>query len=59
MTAEMPVDARARTALSLPTYAQVLFYAAVRAAVNLDLPTQRASGTRGRMIIRRLSCPKC
>ena len=38
MTAEMRVDGLARAAISFPTYAEVLFYAAVRAAVELGLP---------------------
>ena len=37
-TARMRVDELARAAISFPTYAEVLFYAAVRAAVELDLP---------------------
>jgi pyruvate/2-oxoglutarate dehydrogenase complex dihydrolipoamide dehydrogenase (E3) component len=38
MTAQMRVDELARAAISFPTYAEVLFYAAVRAAVELGLP---------------------
>jgi pyruvate/2-oxoglutarate dehydrogenase complex dihydrolipoamide dehydrogenase (E3) component len=38
MTAQMRVDGFARAAISFPTYAEVLFYAAVRASVELDLP---------------------
>jgi pyruvate/2-oxoglutarate dehydrogenase complex dihydrolipoamide dehydrogenase (E3) component len=38
MTAEMPVDALARVAISFPTYAEVLVYTAVRAAIELGLP---------------------
>ena len=38
MTARMRVDDLARTAISFPTYAEVLFYTAVRAAVELGLP---------------------
>jgi dihydrolipoamide dehydrogenase len=37
MTAQMPVDELARVAISFPTYAEVLVYAAVRAAVELGL----------------------
>jgi dihydrolipoamide dehydrogenase len=38
MTARMRVDDLVRAAISFPTYAEVLFYTAVRAAVELDLP---------------------
>ena len=38
MTAQMRVDELARAAISFPTYAEVLFYAAVRAAIELGLP---------------------
>jgi dihydrolipoamide dehydrogenase len=38
MTAQMRVDEMARAAISFPTYAEVLFYAAVRAANELGLP---------------------
>jgi dihydrolipoamide dehydrogenase len=38
MTAQMPADELARVAISFPTYAEVLVYAAVRAAVELGLP---------------------
>lgn len=38
IAAEMPVDALARVAVSFPTYAEVLVHAAIRAAVELDLP---------------------
>jgi pyruvate/2-oxoglutarate dehydrogenase complex dihydrolipoamide dehydrogenase (E3) component len=38
MTAQMPVDEIARVAVSFPTYAEVLVYAAVRAAIELGLP---------------------
>ena len=38
MTAQMPVDELGRVAISFPTYAEVLVYAAVRAAVELGLP---------------------
>ena len=38
MTARMRVDDLARAAISFPTYAEVLFYTAVRAAVELGLP---------------------
>jgi dihydrolipoamide dehydrogenase len=38
MTAHMPVDELARVAVSFPTYAEVLVYAAVRAAIELGLP---------------------
>ena len=38
MTAQMSVDELARVAISFPTYAEVLVYAAVRAAIELGLP---------------------
>jgi pyruvate/2-oxoglutarate dehydrogenase complex dihydrolipoamide dehydrogenase (E3) component len=38
MTAQMRVDELARVAVSFPTYAEVLVYAAVRVAVELGLP---------------------
>jgi pyruvate/2-oxoglutarate dehydrogenase complex dihydrolipoamide dehydrogenase (E3) component len=38
MTAQMSVDQLSRTAISFPTYAEVLLYAAVRAAAELGLP---------------------
>jgi pyruvate/2-oxoglutarate dehydrogenase complex dihydrolipoamide dehydrogenase (E3) component len=38
MTARMRVDDLVRAAISFPTYAEVLFYTAVRAAVELGLP---------------------
>ncbi|HTO73689.1 MAG TPA: NAD(P)/FAD-dependent oxidoreductase [Gemmatimonadales bacterium] len=38
MTAHLTVDELARVAVSFPTYAEVLVYAAVRAAVELGLP---------------------
>jgi hypothetical protein len=38
MTAQMRVDELARAAISFLTYAEVPFYAAVRAAVELELP---------------------
>jgi hypothetical protein len=38
MTAQMPVDELGRVAISFPTYAEVLVYAAVRAAIELGLP---------------------
>jgi dihydrolipoamide dehydrogenase len=41
MTAQMTVDQLARAAISFPTYAEVLSYAAVRAAIELGL---RSSG---------------
>jgi dihydrolipoamide dehydrogenase len=48
MTAEMAVDEVARVAISFPTYAEVLVYAAVRAAAELGLPlsgqAERARG---------------
>lgn len=42
MTAEMTVDAVARVAISFPTYAEVLVYASVRAALELGLPLSGA-----------------
>ena len=38
IAARMPVDELARVAVSFPTYAEVLVHAAIRAAVELDLP---------------------
>jgi pyruvate/2-oxoglutarate dehydrogenase complex dihydrolipoamide dehydrogenase (E3) component len=38
IAAQMPVDELARVAISFPTYAEVLIQAAVRAAVELELP---------------------
>jgi dihydrolipoamide dehydrogenase len=38
MSAQMSVDALARVAISFPTYAEILVYAAVRAATELGLP---------------------
>ena len=38
IAAQIPVDELARVAVSFPTYAEVLIYAAVRAAVELGLP---------------------
>ena len=38
IAAQTPVDELARVAVSFPTYAEVLVHAAVRAAVELDLP---------------------
>jgi pyruvate/2-oxoglutarate dehydrogenase complex dihydrolipoamide dehydrogenase (E3) component len=38
IAAQMPVDELARVAVSFPTYAEILVHAAIRAAVELDLP---------------------
>ena len=38
IAAQTPVDELARVAVSFPTYAEVLVHAAIRAAVELDLP---------------------
>jgi pyruvate/2-oxoglutarate dehydrogenase complex dihydrolipoamide dehydrogenase (E3) component len=38
ISARMPVDELARVAVSFPTYAEVLVHAAIRAAVELELP---------------------
>lgn len=38
IAAQPPVDELARVAVSSPTYAEVLVHAAIRAAVELDLP---------------------
>ena len=61
MTARMRVDDLARVAISFPTYAEVLFNTAVRAADRARLASKRAGGTRGRVNITppwRLPCPK-
>ena len=51
MTAQMPVDELARVAISFPTYAEVLVYAAVRAAVELGLPLSGQAEHVARVII--------
>jgi hypothetical protein len=38
IAAQTPVDELARVAVSLPIYAEILVHAAIRSAVELDLP---------------------